>query len=75
MAHKFNQGAIALAVAPQIRPRTNQILIKYHQFRIFFAKCDMYTNNVDTKEHIVDIFKKPLDTELLGYLCYKLNVW
>ena len=73
--HKDSQGAIALAVAPQIRPRTNNIAIKYHYFWSFVANDDIYIQIIDTKEQIVDIFTKPLDYELFGYLLCKLNRW
>ena len=32
--HKYNQGMIALTVAPKIRPHKKYIAIKYHQFHI-----------------------------------------
>ena len=31
--------------------------------------------HVDTRDHIADIFTKPLDSELFTYLCYKLYGW
>ena len=55
--HKDNQGAIALAVALQIRPRTRPIAIKYHSFRIFVANGDIEIQHIDTNELIADIFK------------------
>ena len=71
--HEENQGAIALAVAPQMRPHTKHTAIKYNHFRRFFANSYVKIKHVDTKEHIVDIFTKPLDPELFGYLRYKIN--
>ena len=66
---------MALAVALQIKPRTKHIAIKYHHFCIFITNGDVEIQNIYTKEHIVDIFTKPLDSEFFGYLCYKLNCW
>ena len=49
------------------------IVIKYHHFQSFVANGDVEIKHVDTKEYIADIFMKPLDSELFGYLRYKLN--
>ena len=68
-----NQGAILLAVSPQMQPRTKHIAIRYHHFRRFVANSGVKIKHVDTKEQIEGIFKKPLDSELFGYLRYKLN--
>ena len=73
--YEDNQGAIALAVSLQMRPRTKYIAIKYHHFRIFVANVDAYIKHFDTKEQITDIFMKPLYSELFGYLRYKLISW
>ena len=50
-----NQGAIALAFAPQMWPHTKHITINYHHSRIFVADGDVDIQNIDTKEHIADI--------------------
>ena len=71
--YKDNQGEIVIAVSPQIRPHTNHIAIMYHHFRSFVVNGDVQIKHADTKEQISDIFTKPLDSELFGYLCYKLN--
>ena len=73
--HEDIQWAISLAVNPQIRPRNKHIVIKYHHFRIFFAKGDIEIKNVDTKEQISDIFMNPLDPELFVYLHCSINGW
>ena len=70
-----NQGSIALAVAPQMRHRTKHIAINYHHLQSFIANGDVEIQYIDTKEQIVDIFMKPLDSKLFGYLRYKLNGW
>ena len=58
-----------------MRPCTKNISIKYHNFCIFVANGDVDIKHVDTKEQITDIFTKPLDSKLFGYLRYKLNGW
>ena len=49
------------------------INIKYHQFQSFVANGDVEIQHIDIKEQIADIFRKPQDSELFGYLRYKLN--
>ena len=71
--HEDNQGAIALSVALQMRPRTNYIAIKYHHLRSFVANGDVEIQNIDTREHIADTFTKPLDSELFGYIRCNIN--
>ena len=66
MAHGDNQGSIALAVAPKMRPRNKHIAIKYHYFRIFITKGEIVIENIDTMENIIDIFTKYLDPKLFG---------
>ena len=56
MLHKDNQKYIALAVAPQVKPRNEHIAINYHHFRSFVAKVDVEIKHFDTKEHMADIF-------------------
>ena len=51
------------------------ISIKYHHFQVFVANGHVKIKHFDTKEQIADIFTKPLDSELFGYLLYKINVW
>ena len=74
-SHKDNQGVIALSVAPQIQTRTKHIAIKYHHFHIFVTNGDVEIQHIETKEQITDIFTKPLDSELFGYLRYNINGW
>ena len=73
MVYEDNQGAIVLAISPQIRSRKYHIAIKYHHFQSFVANGDVNIKHVDTKEQIIDIFMEPLDSELFGYLRYKLS--
>ena len=39
--YEDNQGAIALAVSPQMRPCTKHIKIKYHHFQSFVTNGDI----------------------------------
>ena len=73
--YKYNKGAITLTVSQKIRHRKKHIMIKYHHFQSFVANGDVEIKHVDTKEQIADIFTKPLDSELFGYLHYNLNGW
>ena len=73
MVSEDNQGAITIAVSPQRRPHTKHITIKYHNFWSFVANGDVKIKHINTKEQIVDIFTKLLDSKLFGYLRYKLN--
>ena len=45
-----NNGAIELAKAPKIRPRTKRIALKYHHFREHFRKGLIKINPIDTLE-------------------------
>ena len=47
--------------------------MKYYHFWKFVTNGDVKIKHVNTKEQIVDIFNKPLESEFLGYLHYKLN--
>ena len=73
--HEDNQGSIALTVTPKIRPCTKHIAIKYHHLQSFVANGDVEIEHIDTKEQITAIVMKPLDSELFGYIQYKLNGW
>ena len=64
---------IVLTVAPQIQPRTKHTTIKYHHFQSIAANGIVKIQHVYTREHITDIFTKPLDSKLFTYLRYKLN--
>ena len=73
--YEDNQGVIALTVSLKMRSRTKHTAVESHHFRGFIANGDVEIKHFDTKEHIVDIFMRPLDSGLLGYLNYKLNGW
>ena len=73
--HKDDLGAVAITFALQMRLRTKHIAVNYHHFRSFIANGDIDIQNIYTKEQIADIFTKPLDSELFGYLLYNINGW
>ena len=66
--HEYNKGDIALTVASKMWPSTNHAVIKYHHFQSFVENGDVKIEHVDTKDQVADIFTKPLDFELFGYL-------
>ena len=63
-----NNGAIELAKAPKIRPRTKHIALKYHHFREHVQKGLIEINLIDTFEEVADIFTKALPFPIFIYL-------
>jgi hypothetical protein len=57
-----NSGAIALANAPAMRPRTKHINIAYHHFRTHIGNTVDITY-VDTLNQLADMLTKPNNTE------------
>ena len=53
-----NKGAIELALAPKICPRTKHIALKYHHFREHVWKGLIKINPINTLEEVTDIFTK-----------------
>ncbi|MEJ2116200.1 MAG: Ty1/Copia family ribonuclease HI, partial [Gammaproteobacteria bacterium] len=70
-----NNGALELATAPKMRPRTKHIAIKYHHFREHVKRGTIKIQRVDTKEQLADIFTKPLPRDTFQYLRKKLCGW
>ena len=68
-------GAIELAKAPKIRPRTKHISLKYHHFREHVRKSLIEINPVDTLEQVADIFKKALPFPIFNYLRKNMMGW
>ena len=73
--YKDNKGAIALVVSLQMRPRMKHIAIKYHHSQSFVANGGVKIMHFKNKEQIADIFTKPLDSKLFGYLHYNISGW
>jgi hypothetical protein len=55
-----NSGALEMAVAPKIRPRTKYINCKYHHFRAHVGKT-ITIHKVDSEDQIADGLTKPLE--------------
>ena len=70
-----SNGAIELAKAPNIRPRTKHTSLKYHHFREHVQKGLIEINRIDTLEQVVGIFKKALPFPIFNYLREKVMGW
>ena len=70
-----NNGAIELAKAPKIRPRTKNIALKYHHFREHVRKGLNEKNTIDTLEQVADIFTKALPFPIFNYQKKKMMGW
>ena len=57
MMYKDNQKVLSFAVAPQMKPLTKHIVMKYHHFRIF-PKKNTWTSIILTPRNILQIFYK-----------------
>ncbi len=55
-----NNGALQLARAPRMTPRTKHYAVRYHFFRKYVESGDIQLFKVDTKEQRADIFTKGL---------------
>ena len=63
-----NNGAIELAKALKIRPRTKHIALEYHHFREHVRKGLIEIILIDTLEQVADIFTKALLFPIFNYL-------
>ena len=70
-----SNGAIELAKAPKICPRTKHIAPKYHHFREHVWKCLIEINLIGTLEQVADIFTKALLFPIFNYLRKKVMGW
>ena len=70
-----NNGAIELAKAPMMRPRTKHIAMKYHNFRSCVQKGETIIEKVDAAEQEADFLTKPLVLQLFCYLRKKVMGW
>ena len=73
-AFEDNNGALHLASAPQMRPRTKHINIKYHHFCSMIGK-EVTIEKVATKDQLVDIGTKPLTGKPFEALQRRLIGW
>ena len=74
-AFEDNNGALALAGASTMKPRTKHINLKYHHFKTAVKKRMIMLEKVATEEQIADIGTKPLEPKVFEYLRKKLVGW
>ena len=70
-----NNGAIKLAKAPKIHPRTKHIALKYHHFWEHIQKGLIKINPIDTLEQVADIFTKALPFLIFDYPRKNMMAW
>ena len=54
-----NSGALTLAKAPAMRPRTKHINVKYHHFRSHVANGSVDVQAVSSEQQLADMLTKP----------------
>jgi hypothetical protein len=59
-AFEDNSGALELAKAPKMRPRTKHINFVFHHFRDFFRRGLIVIYHVGTLDQLADVFTKSL---------------
>ena len=66
-AFEDNNGALAIAKVPKMRPRTKHINLKYFHFLEYTSRDDapFSFEKIDTEEQPADMPTKPLALELL----------
>jgi hypothetical protein len=70
----YNASAISISKNPVMHSKMKHIPIKYHFLREQVAKRNIKVEYVGTKEHVVDIFTKLLQSEDFEYLRQRLRV-
>jgi Reverse transcriptase (RNA-dependent DNA polymerase) len=71
-----NNGALSLATAPKINPRTKHIAVKYHHFRESVGEDKgVLIVKIDTKEQKADVLTKGLPKETHEYIRKLLMGW
>jgi hypothetical protein len=69
-----NTNSINLSKNLVMHSKTKHIPIKFHFLREQVSQKVVKVEYVDTKEHIADIFTKPLPMSNFSYLRHKLGV-
>ena len=69
-----NTSAINISKNPVMHSKTKHIPIEYHFLRDQVSQKVVKLEYIDTKEHIADIFTKPLPKEAFEHLRHKLGV-
>ena len=70
-----SNGALDMARAPKMMPRTKHVAIKCHHFRTHADKGDVKLEKIDTTEQEADFLTKPLVQQLFSYLRKKVMGW
>ena len=70
-----NSGALTLAKAPAMRPRTKHINVKYHHFRSFVADGTLLILPVASADQLADFLTKPLDEATLVINRFRVMGW
>lgn len=72
---KDNSGAPTLEKAPEIRPRTKHINVKYHHFRSFVADGTLTILPIASADHLADFLTKPCDEATFVINCLRVMGW
>ena len=72
--HFDNTSAISVLKNPIFHSKTKHIPIKYHLLREYVTNSMVSLHYIPSKDHIVDIFTKPLAQAQFECLCQKLGV-
>ena len=70
-----NQGALGLATAPKITPRTKHIGVKYHFFRQNMASGEVSLGYIESEKQQADILTKGLSAVKFVNICKLLLGW
>ena len=71
-----NNGALGLATAPKLTPRTKHIAVKYHWFKSHIGEDKGFViQKIESKEQKADIFTKGLTTDTFEHVRELLMGW
>ncbi len=70
-----NEGALAMAKLPKMRPRTKHINGRMHHFRGAVADGRLIIKSIDTGNQLADIGTKPLAKDLFTRLRKEIMGW
>ena len=74
-AFEDNSGALELARAPKMRPRTKHINLVYHHFREYVHRKEIIIHPIRTDDQLADIFTKPLGQNIFTKHRYSILQW
>ena len=70
-----NNGALKMGKVHKYCPRTKHINVKLHHFRQYVENEDVEILPVDTTQQQADYLTKPVNKEILEYLCRQVMGW